>query len=206
MSRTIRRARWTRRARLAALPLAVLAAGAVVATTSYAAFSSTTSNDDNGWETGSIRLTDDDSGAALFRVSGVQPGDTGTRCITVTSTGSLPSQVRLYGAGASDTNGLASHLVLSVEQGTGSTTPSCTGFTAASTGGNLTTGTLADFTADHTSWDTGLPTWSPTGAATESRSFRVTWKLETEAPNTVQESRADVDLVWEARSGEGRVR
>src|SRR3954471_193143 len=86
------------RARVASTSVA--AVGALVASTvvvlgaSDAAFTASTANPGNSWETGSIviaSLTDDDSGTtpatgtAMFSETGLQPGDTGENCITVTS-------------------------------------------------------------------------------------------------------------------------
>lgn len=44
-----------------ASPLAILGAAALVWQSSYAAFSSTTRNSGNGWETGAVAVTDDDA-------------------------------------------------------------------------------------------------------------------------------------------------
>src|SRR5690349_12493359 len=79
-----------------AIPAAVIAAGVLVSTSSYAAFSDTTANEQNTWRAGSVDLADDATGRALFTVPNAKPGDGGANCIAVTSTGSLASQVRLY--------------------------------------------------------------------------------------------------------------
>ncbi len=61
----------------------------------------------------------------------------------VTSTGTLASQVRLYADEVTGTAGLADHLALTIEQGTGGGYGTCTGFTAQST---VFDGSLAGFT------------------------------------------------------------
>jgi len=204
MSRTIRRARWTRRARLAALPVAVLAAAGIISTSSYAAFSSTTSNDGNSWESGSVRLTDDDAGSALFTVTDVQPGDEGENCVTVTSEGSLPATVRLYGKDHQTTNLMSSHLQLVVEQGTGGRAGDCQGFVPDPAGAAVFSGTLAGFASTHRDHATGAATWSPEGQTAvgtpESRTFRIHWTLADDAPNSVQSSFARIAFVWEGQS------
>ncbi|MDQ1135579.1 putative ribosomally synthesized peptide with SipW-like signal peptide [Microbacterium sp. SORGH_AS 1204] len=180
-----------------ALPAAVIAAGVLVSTSSYAAFSDTTANEQNTWRAGSVDLADDATGRALFTVPNAKPGDGGVNCIAVTSTGSLASQVRLYAGDPQSTASLADHLVLTVEQGTGGGYGSCAGFTAEKT---VFDGRLAGFGAAHSSFATGLATWSPTGAAAETRTFRLTWKLVDDAPNSVQGGTASTSFVWEAQN------
>src|SRR4051812_29752095 len=74
----------SRRARnigtIVATPIAVVAAAAMVWQSSYAAFSGTTRNSGNSWSTGSVALTDDDSGSARFQATGMVPGSTDTKC------------------------------------------------------------------------------------------------------------------------------
>jgi hypothetical protein len=120
----------TRRIILSALVLGAggLAAGAAT----YSAFSATTANPGNGFSAGTVTLGDDDAGAALVALpANAKPGDSSTRCIRVSYTGSLPAQVRLY---ANVSGGLADHLTLTVTRGTQASPsfPSCTGFTADS--------------------------------------------------------------------------
>jgi len=206
MSRSIRRARWTRRARWAALPVAVIASGALISTASYSAFSAVTANPTSNWSTGSVQLVDDDSDAALFTASNLVPGDTGTKCITVTSKGSAPSTVRLYGTGATTTNQLSSYLDLVVTQGTGGSSASCTGFTPSTSAdgtrdeSQVFSGTLADFGAQRTGYATGAATFAPTGTAPESRTFKFTYSLRSTTPNTSQDSKAAVAFTWEAQT------
>jgi hypothetical protein len=190
-----------RAARLAAwiaVPAALVASGVVVSTASYSAFSATTVNPTSNWTAGSVALSDDDNNTALFSAAGLKPGSTGANCITVTSTGSLPSTVKLYGTNASATKGLDANTTLTVEQGTGGGFGSCTGFTAASTGGTLYTGLLSGFTASN--FATGLGTWAPTGTASESRVYRFTYTVSSTAPNTVQGGTAALGFTWEAQN------
>jgi hypothetical protein len=120
----------TRKILLSALVLGAggLAAGAAT----FSAFSATTGNPGNGFSAGTVTLGDDDAGAALVSLpANAKPGDSSTRCIRVSYSGSLPAQVRLY---ASVSGGLAAHLTLTVTRGTQASPsfPSCTGFTADS--------------------------------------------------------------------------
>src|SRR3546814_15241074 len=69
----------------ATTPIAIVAAGALVYQASYAAFTGQTRNSGNEWSTGSVNLTDDDSGAARFQVANMLPAQTATKCIKVTA-------------------------------------------------------------------------------------------------------------------------
>jgi len=192
-----------RAARLAAwitIPAALVASGVVVSTASYSAFSATTVNPTSNWTAGNVALTDDDNNTALFNATGLKPGSTGVNCITVTSTGSLPSTVKLYGTNASTTNALASNINLTVEQGTGGGFGSCTGFTPATTSGTLYSGTVAGFGTASTNFATGVGTWAPTGSGSESRVYRFTYTLSSTAPNTVQGGTAALGFTWEAQN------
>src|SRR5215218_3275383 len=80
----------------AATPVALVALGATVYQASYAAFTGQTRNSGNEWATGSVKLTDDDNGAARFRVDNMLPGDTQTKCIVVTADASVASTVKGY--------------------------------------------------------------------------------------------------------------
>jgi hypothetical protein len=192
-----------RAARLAAwiaIPAALVASGVVVSTASYSAFSATTVNPTSNWTAGNVALTDDDNNTALFNATGLKPGSTGTNCITVTSTGSLPSTVKLYGTNAATTNALATNINLTVEQGTGGGFGSCTGFTPAATSGTLYSGTVAGFGTASTNFATGVGTWAPTGSGSESRVYRFTYTVSSTAPNTVQGGTAALGFTWEAQN------
>lgn len=190
-----------RAARLAAwiaVPAALVASGVVVSTASYSAFSATTVNPTSNWTAGSVALTDDDNGTALFNATGLKPGSTGSNCIAVTSTGTLPSTVKLYGSAAAATKGLDGQITLTVEQGTGGGFGTCTGFVPASSNGTVYSGLLSGFTASN--YASGLGTWAPTGTASETRVYRFTYTLSSTAPNTVQGGTAALGFTWEAQN------
>ena len=73
------------------------AAAAVGVPGTFSAFSGTTTDAGNTFAAGSVTLTDNDSSTAMFSMAGLKPGDSDTACIKVTSTGTLPSLVRMYG-------------------------------------------------------------------------------------------------------------
>ncbi|PCN49707.1 hypothetical protein Csp2054_01870 [Curtobacterium sp. 'Ferrero'] len=183
-----------------AVPAALVASGVVVSTASYSAFSATTVNPTSTWAAGTVALSDDDADTALFTVPGLKPGSSGSNCIAVTSTGTLPSTVKLYGTSAATTKSLASSITLKIEQGTGGGFGSCSGFTPASTNGTLVDTTLADFGSTSTNFATGVGSWAPTGTASETRVYRFTYGLPSGALNSLQGGTASLGFTWEAQN------
>lgn len=182
----------------ASIPIAVLASGAMVWHASYSAFSATTSNPTNNWASGSVALSDDDSNTAMFNASNLKPGSTGTKCIAVTSTGTLASAVKLYGTSYATTNALATYLTVTVDEGTGgSFAGGCAGFTS---GSQIYNGTLAAFGTGKTSFATGVGTWTPTGTASETKAFKITYTLSASTPDTAQGGTAALGFTWEAQN------
>ena len=179
-----RRASSPRSSRLVAVPVALAASGLVVAQSSYSAYSATTTSPTSNWATGTVALTDDDSNAAAFTVANARPGSSGERCLVVTSNGTLPSQVqRLRGRRHRLDETLAAYIDLRITQGTGGSFGSCTGFTPAAGGADLFHGSLVDFGLAHTGYTNGVGGWNPTGAAPESRTFKLSYVISPDAPN-----------------------
>jgi hypothetical protein len=126
--------------------------------------------------------------------------DTGTKCIVVTSSGTLASTVKLYQTGYATTNALGTYLNMVIDEGTGGTfstsgPTSCTGF---SLGSNIYTGTLAAFAAK-TSFANGVGTWAP-AAGTVTKTYRIAYTLDTATPNTSQGGTASLGFTWEAQN------
>lgn len=188
-------ARTTRRAGYAALPLAVLLSGVVVATTSYAAFNDRTDNAGNNWSAGKVAISDDDADQALFNVAGLMPGDAGDNCITVTADTSGPSTVKLYTEYTQDANKLGDLLKMTIERGTLSG-DTCSTFQAV--GAADFDGTLATL-ANNSSYATGLGAWTADGPS-KSTTYRISYELDPNAGNTVQEASASTTFVWEAQN------
>lgn len=176
--------------------LAVLASlgfvSILVVTSSRAAFVDTTDNATNTFAAGDVVLDDDDAGGVAFNVANMAPGDSRTRCIAVTYTGSLTADVHLYGTVGG--MGLADYLDVDVAIGTGGSFASCTGFSATST---LFTGTLADFGSTHTDYASGL---GGLNGATDptSRTYRITVTLQDD--NAAQARSATAGFTWEAQN------
>ncbi len=189
--RTARLIKW------GAIPVALLISGVIVGQASYSAFTSTTSNPTNNWSAGTVSLSDDDSNTAMFTATGLKPGVTGTKCIAVTSSGTLASEVKLYGTSSSTTDALSTYIDLAIVQGTGGSSASCTGFTALSSGSSLYSGTLANFGTTATNYANGLGTWTPSGTVPETRTFEFTYTVDPATPNTSQGGTAAVGFTWE---------
>jgi hypothetical protein len=216
MSRTTRR-----RAVRAVAPVAgLLAAGLLVWQGSYAAFSASTNNQSDAWATGNLNLTNNGGtlGAgtyagtttALFRgtVAG-QPennlkiGSTGTKCITVESTGSLAGALKMYRGTVSGTNSalLAPQVSLTIDAGVlgagVNVGNDCVGFP----GGPLTNvATGVALSALPTSYVTAVPSVA-VGTGTQRVAYRIVWTITTTGNNTtdngLQNSSAIADLTWE---------
>lgn len=178
--------------RWATIPVALVASSALVFNASHAAFSANTTNGVNNWTAGSLALVDDDVNVAMFNVTGLKPGSTGSKCINVTYNGDIAAAVKLYGTGVTGT--LGSYLNLTVEEGTGGTTASCTGFTG---GTSIYSGTLAAFGTGKTDFATGIGSFAPTGSA-QSKSYRFTYTLADN--NLAQGQTASATFKWEAQA------
>lgn len=187
-----------RRTMVVALPLALVASSALVYQASNAAFTASTDNGSNTWSSGTVALADDDSSSVMFNATGLKPGNSRIACINVTYSGTLAGNVRLYVTSPSGT--LGQYLDLTVEEGTGAAggnTASCVGFSATSTL-SAVGATLASFTTAHSNFGNGASTWAPTGAAPESRSYRITTTLQDN--NAAMGLSAAATFTWEAQN------
>ena len=177
----------------------VLSAG-IVWHSAYASFTDSTPTTSTTISTGSVVLGDDDAGTTLFSLAGLKPGAAATRCITVTSTGSVPALVRFYGANKTTSKSLSSNLTVAVLSGSGGTSTDCSGFTPAT---SVYRGTLA---ALPTSFAGGVGDWPTAGGGVgESRSYEITVSMPSSASSGSQAGTAGVAFTWEAQS-QGTVR
>jgi hypothetical protein len=199
-------------ARAAAVPLGLIASGALVFAGSQSAFTATTSNAGNAWQAGKVKLQNDGSGtmqasggAAAFTVTKIKPGDTGSRCIQVESDSDVDGTVRFFVSsvgGAAGVGGqpLTSQLQLRVESAAGQSPATCAGFTPSTT--------VHDWSlmaALPTSFGTASATteWSTVGDSSPTyRTYRVSWRLPTDSSNNlVMGGTAQATLNWEIRAG-----
>jgi len=181
--------------RITAAALAVMAAFVVAFQATNAAFSSQTVNTGNAFASGSVVLTDNDAGVAMFNVGNMAPGDTATGCLEVTYSGSLDADVRVFGAIAGGT-GLEAYLDLEIDRGSGT----CAAFgTATAVWDNATDGDLGVFLAGHTNFATGRDTWAPTGGApNDTVPYRFIVTLQDN--NSAQAKSSTVGFTWEAQN------
>lgn len=186
-----------------ATPLALVALGASVCQASYAAFTGQTRNSGNEWATGSVKLTDDDNGAARFRVANMLPGDSQTKCITVTADASVPSTVKGYAVNpVASTVGLENRVLVTIDSGTGGSFADCTGFTAV--GAPHVTDVPLSTIAEVNSFAAGFGGWS-VSTGVSSRTYRMTWRFDTTGMSQaqvdqMQGAKTGIDMQWEMQS------
>ncbi|GAB1645806.1 hypothetical protein KRMM14A1259_62290 [Krasilnikovia sp. MM14-A1259] len=162
---------------------------------SSAAFTASTNNAADSWNAGTVALSDDDSGSAMFSANLLRPGSTGEKCIKLTYNGSLSGNVKLYSSAVS--GALAPYIDLVIEEGTGGDFGSCTGFAAA--GGPTYTGTLASFGTTKTDFTSGVGTFAPTGAG-QIRTYHISYTVNASTPDSAQGATASATFNWQAAS------
>lgn len=194
-------------AALSAAPVAVLLAGGLVWSGSQAAFTANTRNSGNSWSTGSVLLTDDDAGRAAFTAEGIVPGQSGQKCIVVTSGSNVPGEVRAYTQNLqTSAQGLERYITFDVEQGapnSGGTFNDCTGFVPlADDQPGAPLSALAQLNNNYTN---GGSAWTTAGTPGESKVYRGTWSFNTngltqQQIDALQGARTSIDLVWELQT------
>lgn len=182
----------------AAVPVGFLLSGALVWQASYAAFTASTTNPGNNWQAGTVVLRDDDGNAALFNATGLTPGSSGARCITVQYDGNVAADVRMYATvGATD---LAPHLDLVIERSATPADVTCSGWSPAAALPDFS-GTASELVADHSTYADGMTGWTPAGGAPGAKvTYRVQYTLDAAAPNDAQGDSAQLSFVWEAQN------
>jgi hypothetical protein len=182
-------------------PVAILVAGLFVWQGSTAAFTASTRNSGNNWETGSVVLSDDDQGAAAFRVVGVVPGQTGSKCLVVSSQSNVRGEVRVY-LDTLGVQGLENNITVSLQIGHGGSFSDCAGFVPETT---LPALSLATINAGINNYATGVLPWDTAGTPGESKTYRATWAFDvaglTQAQiDALQGKSASADVVWELQA------
>lgn len=175
--------------------MAVLAAFLLAFQATGAAFSSQTDNTGNIFTAGTVTLTDDDAGVAMFNVSNMKPGDTAVGCIAITYSGSLNPEVRVFGATTAG-DGLEAYLDLTIERGTGT----CAAFgTSTAVWTNGVDGDLGVFLGSVTNYATGRDNWQPVGGAPDDTlPYRFTVTLQDN--NLAQGKTVTASFTWEAQN------
>lgn len=196
----------TRRARkvgtVIATPIAVVVAAALIWQSSYAAFTGTTRNSGNNWATGSVALTDDDAGSARFQASDLVPGQTETKCITLTANASVPGVVKGYTVNpVLSPTGLQDHIIITTAYGHGGGFGSCEGFVEE---GTATDGMSITELATYNTYENGSGDWAvPAGKST--RTYQISWTFDpsglTQSElNGLQGANTGIDMQWELQS------
>ena len=184
-----------RRVRVSAALLAVIAAALLAFQSTGAAFSATTENAGNAFAAGTVTISDNDAGTAMFNLTNMKPGDSSVGCIEVTYSGSLDPQVRTYGA-ATAGDGLEDYLDLTIERGDGT----CAAFgTSTAVWTNGSDGDLGVFLGAATDYASGSDSWQPTGGAPDDTvPYRYTIALQ---DNTLAQGKTvTVTFTWEAQN------
>ena len=190
--------RRTRRIAAGALVLGLVAAPAAQST--WSAFSSIRSHNNNTFAAGSVTLTDNTAdGSTLVTASNMKPGDTAQACVTLSYTGSLAADVKSYVTITG--TGLDQYLTYTVTEGAFSTaqaanSTSCSGFTALGSNAQWGTGNLSAYP---TTYAAGLQSaanalWNPN----TSRAVRIDLVLHD--VNAAQNKNATAQVYFEARN------
>jgi predicted ribosomally synthesized peptide with SipW-like signal peptide len=196
------RAAHRREARKGVVLLAsALIIGLVAGGATWSAFNATTTTSGNTYSTGTVSITDNDAGVAMFNVASMRPGVPVSACIKVTYTGSLTAGVKLYGATTGGT-GLQAYLQMVVTRGTMSSGafPNCTSFTPDPTdytglgAGIISSGLLSVFPATQA---TGVTDPNATWATNESHWYMITVDVQDAA--AAEGKSATETFTWDAR-------
>ena len=197
-----------RRAMRAAAPVAgLLAAGLLVWQGSYSAFTATTDNSNDVWTAGTLVLTNNGGGAvyaasttATFNETGLKPGSTNTKCITVKSTGTAAGNLKFYRSALADSApSLGAQIQLTVDAApvAADVLANCTGFPAAGLT-SITAGTA--LTALPTSYATAVPQVA-VAAGTQLVAYRIAYTFATTGTNAgdnaLQGKTVTAGFTWE---------
>lgn len=193
-------------AKLGLTMLVVALLGVVAAIGTWSAFSSVTTNPGNSFTSGSVTLTDNDSNSAMFTMTGMVPGSTEAGCIKVSYTGTVTSNVRLYGTTGG--TGLDQYLDLKVTRGTSTDAfDACTNFVADGTNyigagvGVIYNGTLQAYADTYAAGLVDPTSGSPEAWTNpENYVYKFEITLQSSAPNAAQGLTATEDFTWEARN------
>jgi hypothetical protein len=191
------------------LTLLVFAAlGLLAAYATRAAFSNTTENTGNRFQTGSVTIGDNDLGTALYDLydgtPAAKPGNSDSGCIKVTYSGSLDADVRLYSTSTLNDNLLDDNLQLVITPGTGNALD-CSDFASGGQAA-IFSNTLANFMANRNSYTNGLVDYPGTTATKWVTSDAVTYKFEITLTDDADVNDAQGlatglhSYTWEARS------
>ncbi len=206
-----------------AVPVGLVTSLALTWGATHAAFSATTHNPGNSWQTGTVVLEDSDSDAALFTSEAngpdglLKPGSSRSRCIRLHYEGSLQADIRMY-VGTPDqaetpATALDRYLMMSIERVDVApeveVKADCTGIPATATATFLdssthtdaptveTTRTLSHLRTTHADYEHGLVVSSATERGAY-MTLRITYVLKDD--NLAQDKSSTATFTWEARN------
>ena len=186
-----------RKALLSLLLVGVVGTVASIAT--FSAFSATTVNPGNTFDAGTVSISDNDFGAAMYTIANAAPLVPVVRCIEVTYTGSLAADVHLY---ASAVGAIGPFVDLTIDKGTGATVfPNCAGFVPDASP-NIFTGTLGGFAAANTNFASGTAAFPGVQTAWNQNDvvvYRFTLTLQNN-PAAVGLTSGSHSFTWEAQN------
>jgi len=174
--------------------------GVVAGAGTFSAFSGTTANSGNSFAAGTVSLSDNDAGSAMYSLSNAKPTDSAQSCLTVTYGGSLSANVHLYG---SSTGSLGSYLTLVIQPGHGTVSfgSTCTNFVAD--GSAIYNGTLANFSGTYTNFTNGLALKNTNQASltwTNGNAVVYQFQISLNNDNNAQGLSSTATFTWEAQN------
>lgn len=200
------------------IALALVLCAGVIWQASYSSFAATADNSGNTWKTGQLSLST--TATALFdtasNTSGMKPGFTLDRCLSVSYTGDIAAggPVHLYATSpTTDTSAglrkLSDYLSVTVDEWNGATDAACSTFPGAGYTNVVNAVSMTTF-GTKTTYATGYAgAWTP-GAAAASRTYRIRIAFPGSATfpgggsNTVDTDlmglNAGVTFTWEVQS------
>jgi len=192
------------RLRIAGAAAGIVLVSALVLQVSSAAFTGSTSSDGSSWAAGTVSLSNDRNGAAMFSSTAMVPGDVVTQCIEVTYTGTADpgAAITLHAAnvasvaGGAGGDGLADDLDVTVRIGAAG---SDCGDDLSAAPVLYNNGALLAFDGLGSPISTG---WTPdAGGGTDlMRPFLFRVELGADTANDAQADSATADFVWSATS------
>jgi hypothetical protein len=130
------------------------------------------------------------------------PGDTETKCITVTADATVPGVVKGYTVNpVLSPAGLQDHVIVGMNWGTGGGFGSCTGFVK---GGEVFPPASLTALSAFNNYENGSGGWAVT-SGTQTRTYEITWTFDTtglsqDELDNLQGAKTGIDLQWELQS------
>ena len=199
MNATINEAGKARKLLLTALVVGGLSA--LVGLGTYSAFTATTTNSGNNISSGTVKIDQHTGATTLYSVTNQKPGDSTTKCLRVTYSGSLTAAaVKLYASSGITGSGQYN---LEIDRGSGLTTlnstMSCAGFSQSSVAYNGDLAALGSTYATGVDGKASAATWANPDAV--DYRFIITQNDDTTAnAHTSVVTSGTHSFTWEARS------